>query len=323
MQDEQHAEGSSTLDEQKEIEKWKLARSIIKEAVSNLGVKDISEYDGEPLTRRWHVFSASHGDDLVLRMYVQGVFGVINADVSLLHAAGWAIDETELVLNRPDATELLDFTEEERPEILRENARMIVEQLVRQVPIVFYPLISRALRQSVEAHVNNHVKTLLKDHWQALGKPKDFTLAPSTEFTHYAKKIDDEFEALMKGLLGNKRAWLTAEAREHLDEEHERLRAEYQAAKDYYNKARKAFFLGKRNRTLDEWDEEWMTTSPRMFPNLSYHCLSEINDHQPFELAHIHLGETYDYSPQYMAKLVSKASRLKLRKAKRKQKKSE
>jgi hypothetical protein len=323
MQDERSEETNDNSDEQKAHEKLKLARSIIKEAVTNAGIKDISEYKGEPLTNRWHVFSANHGDDVVLRMYVQGIFGVINADVSILHAAGWAIDETELVLNRPDATELLDFTEEERPDLLHENARMIVEQFVRQVPIIFYPLISKALRQSIEAHVNNHVKTLLKDHWQALGKPKDFTLSPSTTFMDYAKKIDEEFEALMKGLLGNRRAWLTAERREHLDEEHEQLRASYQVAKDYYNQSRQAFFLGKRNRTVDEWNEEWMTNSLRIFPDLSYRCLSEINDYQPFELAHIHLGERYDYSPQYMAKLISDASGLKRRKNESKMKKSE
>lgn len=110
MQDEQHIESSSTLAEQKERERLNLARSILKEAVINAGIKDISEYKGEPLTNRWHVFSANHGEDVVLRMYVQGIFGVINADVSLVHAAGWAIDETELVLNRPDAKEPNDTT---------------------------------------------------------------------------------------------------------------------------------------------------------------------------------------------------------------------
>lgn len=323
MQNEHPVEEGITSDEQNDNERWRLARSIVKEAVKNLGIQDISEYKGEPLTKNWHVFSATHGDDLVLRMYVQGEFGAINADVSLLRGAMWAIYETELVLTRPDALELLDFTEEERPTLLHENARMIVEQLVRQIPIVFYPLISRALRHSIEAHVNNHVKPRLKEHWKELGKPEDFTLTPSKGLLGYTKKIDDDFEVLMKGLLGNRRAWLTNERREHLDEEHEQLRAEYQAAKDYYNQARKAFFLGKRNRTIDEWDAEWMENSPRMFPDLSYRCLSEINDRQPFELAHMHLGERYDYSPQYMAKLVSNAASLKRSRTSSKLKESE
>lgn len=323
MPGELREESNDALNKQNEIEKWELARSIVKEAIRNVGIQDITEYKGEPLTQRWHLFSSNSGDDVVLRMYVQGIFGVINADVSLLNAARWAVDEAETVLDRPDATELLAFTEEERPELLRENARMIVERLVRQIPIIFFQLMNAAFRESLEAHINNHVKFLLKDHWQALGKPENFTLTPSDEFLYQAKRIDDEFEALRKGILGNKRAWLTEDRLKQLPEEHEQLRVSYQAAKDYYNQSRKAFFFGKRNRKEDEWQQEWMAASVRMFPDLSYRCLNEINSYQPFELAHMHLGEMFDYSSQYIAKLISKSSGRKSKNTKSKKKQSE
>jgi hypothetical protein len=323
MTDQQPEEINNNEDQQKRREKLQLIYSIIQEALNNIGIKDISTYNGEPLTQRWHLFSSKIGDETVLRMYVQGIFGTINADVSLFDAALRAIGETEGVLNRPDATELFDFSEEERPELLRENARMIVERFVRHIPIIFFQLISTALRDSIEAHVNNHVKILLKDHWQTLSKPPNFTLTPSDEFIDHVKRIDKEFTALRKGILGDKKAWLTDERREQLPEEHEQLKAAYQEAKDFYTQLHKAFISGKRNRTVDEWNTEWMTTSVRMFPNLYYSCLSKINDYQPYELAHMQLAEMFDYKPQYMAKLISKYSRLRRKKNKSRPKKIE
>lgn len=114
--------------------------------------------------------------------------------------------------------------------------------------------------------------------------------------------------------LGNKRARLTDEKRANLDNEHEQLRSEYQVAKDYYNQSQKAFFAGKRNRTDDEWKEVWKAQSYSIFPTLFYRCLDEINNYQPYELAHMHLADFYGYSAEYIKKLVSQASSLKLKK---------
>lgn len=323
MKDKLLEESNGTSDEQKVREKVELALSILKAAITNLGIKDISEYNDEPRNLRWRVYSQNIQDDLTLRILIQGLFGMIDANVSLLRATVWIIEEIEIILNKPDATKLLDFTEEERPEILYENALGIIKRLIQQLPIISFQILNQALKDSIQAHLNNDVKPRLKDHWKELGLPEDFTLNPSDEFTNELKSIDDQFKNLRKGFLGDKRAWLTTEKRLNLPNEHEELRAAYQAAKDYYNQSRKAFFLGKRNRTIDEWDAEWMTNSLRTFPDLSYRCLKEINDHQPFELAHIHLADSYGYSPQYMMKLVSKFSGLKPKKAKRKPKKSE
>jgi hypothetical protein len=89
-----------------------------------------------------------------------------------------------------------------------------------------------------------------------------------------SKGVDDQFKALRQELRGNKRARLTDEARANLANEHEELRATYEVAKDNYNQTRKAFFLGKRNRTLDEWEEEWRVSSSRLFPDLRPNILT-------------------------------------------------
>lgn len=295
----------------KKVEKFQLALSILKEAVVNAGIKDISEYKGEPLNRRWHVFSQETGRDVVLKMFVGGTFGWISADVSLIVTAKLIVDEVEHALDGPDAKRLLDFTDEERAELLRENARMILTKYVNHIPIAAFQILSHAVRDAVQSHIKTHVEHRLKEHWQALGLPKDFTVSPSADFNREHESIAKQFTALRKGLLGDRRAWLTDEKRAALDEEHEQLRSEYQLAKELYNQSRKAFFAGKRNRTEDEWAEEWITQSCRMFPSLNYRCLAEINSYQPFELAYKHLGESYDYSAEYIRKLVTKASNLK------------
>ncbi len=124
-----------------DFEEWKFALSVLKEAVTNAGVKDISEYKGEPLNLRWHVFSQENNKDVVLKMLVKGTFGWFNADVSLIRTAWWIISEVEIVLNQPDSTRILDFTDEERPELLRENARMILTKYINQIPIVAFQIL--------------------------------------------------------------------------------------------------------------------------------------------------------------------------------------
>jgi len=313
MQDErtENANGDENVVPPKDLAKWELALSILRESIAEVGIKDISEYDGEPPAGRWLVFSQERDRDIVLRMFVTSTFGWFNSDVTIIQTAKWIIDEVETIMNQPNAMRLLDFTEEERDELLRENARMILMKFVQQIPVVTFQLLSQAVNDAVQSHIKTYIEPRLKEHWQSLGLPKNFTITPSKEFSDHLKGIDEQFKALRRGLIGDRRAWLTDEKRANLDEEHEQLRSEYQIAKDYHNQSRKAFFAGKRNRTEDEWTEEWMTQSLRMFPALNYRCLSEINSCQPFELAYMHLGESYDYSPEYIRKLVTQATKLK------------
>lgn len=294
-----------------EIRKFEFALSVLKEAVANAGVKDISEYKGEPLDRRWHLFSTETDGDVVLKMLVKGTFGWLSADVSLIVTAKSIVDEVEHALNRPDAKRILDFTDEECPELLRENVRMILTNYVSYIPITTFQILSQAIKDAVQSHIKTHVEFRLKEHWQALGLTKDFTVSPSADFNREHESIAKQFTALRKGLLGDRRAWLTEEKRAALDEEHEQLRSEYQGAKELYNQNRKAFFAGKRNRTEDEWAELWITQSYHIYPNLNYRCLAEINSYQPYELAYMHLAESYGHSAEYIRKLVTKASRLK------------
>lgn len=302
-------EGNMPIPE--DFAKLEFTLSVLKEAIAEVGIKDISEYDGEFPTRRWLIFSQERDRNIVLRMLVNGTLGLINADVTLIQTAVWIVDEVEAILNQPNAPRILDFTEDERDGLLRENARLILMKYVQQIPVVSFQLLSQAVNDAVESHIKTYIEPRLKEHWQSLGLPAKFTISPSKEFSNHLKGIDEQFKSLRKGLLGDRRAWLTDEKRANLDEEHEQLRSDYQVAKDYYSQYRKAFLAGKRNRTDDEWTEEWAAQSSRMFPNLHYRCLSEINDYQPFELAYRHLGDAYDYSPDYIRKLVTQASKLK------------
>lgn len=311
MDDEPPLDQDIPENKPEDLDKWQLAATVLKAAVREAGAHDISEYQGESLNLRWHLFFQEFPNDVVLKMLVQGLFGTIHADVSLITAARWVLDEVEGVLNRPDANRLLDISEVDRPEVLRENAKMILTGLVNRIPLVAFHALSEALRESVEFHVKTHIEPRLKAHWQSLGLPKDYTVTPSLELTAALQGVDEQFKILRKQLSGNKRARLTDERRINLVSEHEELRIAYDVAKGHYNQMRKAFFFGKRNRTLNEWEEEWAISGPRIFPDLFYRCLHEINSYQPFELAHMHLADFYGYSPQYMAKLVSQSSSLK------------
>jgi hypothetical protein len=316
-QDNQPKESNEENDEtqKQNVAKWELALSILREAVTAAGVKDISEFKGEPNNLRWEVYSHQLPKDVVLEMSVRGGFGEVHANVSLITTAVWIMDEVGRILNRPDANQLLDFTDAERPELLRENTGMIITNLVKRMPAVAFQLLNQAFQDAIDSHLKTYIEPLLKEHWQALGKPKDFTITPSGELNEEFQNADEQFKVLREVLRGNKRAGLTKEKRANLDTEHEELRSAYHAAKEYYDQTRKAFFAGRRNREIDEWEEEWRTLSLRMFPDLFYRCLYEINDYQPFELAHIHLADSYGSGVEYIKKLVSRASKARARKA--------
>src|SRR5437764_1051876 len=100
MQEEKTSEKSAVQNEQSEVivnesneerqkhyEKFELALSILKEAVARAGIKNITEYNGEPLNLRWHIFFQETDKDVILKLLVQGLFGTVNADVSLILTA--------------------------------------------------------------------------------------------------------------------------------------------------------------------------------------------------------------------------------------------
>jgi hypothetical protein len=76
---EEHAEANDrpSGDEKSYPETWEITFSVLKEAVAAAEIKNIAEYQGEPLTKRWHVFYQEHPADVVLKMFVQGIFGTI------------------------------------------------------------------------------------------------------------------------------------------------------------------------------------------------------------------------------------------------------
>jgi hypothetical protein len=316
MTDEQSEDGAAknAEDQQRNAEERDFTLSVLKEAITSAGVKDIAEYSGEPLTQNWHLFFQEHPTDIILKMLVQGLFGTIHADFSLLVTARWVIYEVRTALNQPDANSVFDITDADHPEVLRENSRMILAALIVRIPTVAFRFLSQSLDEAVQWHINTHIEPMLKEHWQSLGKPKGFTVSLSEDFTQAIRSTNEQFEALRKELLGDKRARLTDERRANLDREHEQLRVEYQGAKDYYEQSRKAFFAGKRNRDDDQWAEEWTIQSRRIYPTLFYRCLDEINSYQPYELAHIHLADFYGRGTEYIKKLVSQASSLKAKK---------
>lgn len=318
MQDENQENVQNEVSEKEqrlENERWAIAFSALKEAVADAGIKDISEYNGEPLELRWRVFSVENDQDIILKLQAQGLIGVFDVDISLILAARLVLDEVEKILTQPDATRIFDFEEKERREILHDHTRMILKQFVTQIPIVSFRNITQALDDSIQGHIKTSVEPLLKEHWESVGLPNDFTVSPSAAYLTAIKGVNEHFNVLREGfVLGNKRARLTDERRANLDVEHELFRSEYQHAQNQYKYNRKQFFVGHRNRTEDEWEEEWLKLSFKMFPDLNYDCRKDIISYKPHELSCIHLADFYGHSPSYMAKLISQASGLRRKK---------
>ena len=103
MQNEQSEESrSEDKEEQQNLhEKFDLALAILKEAVPMQQLRILPDTMENFLTFAGMCSFRKLIKDVILKLLIQGLFGGINADVSLTLAAAWILDEIEAIRNQP------------------------------------------------------------------------------------------------------------------------------------------------------------------------------------------------------------------------------
>lgn len=114
-------------------------------------------------------------------------------------------------------------------------------------------------------------------------------------------------------MLGDKKQLLNDEAFLNLPIEYEELKAIYKTAKKRLKELKKSISTLNRSKKLGIVNEEAVNQIMSEFPDLHPLVLDKIEHTEPNKLAHIHLGEIYDYSPEVIRKKITQSKKQRLK----------
>lgn len=308
-----------------EIAFVEFAYELSKQAISEMQIKDISEYvprHDTPFSSR--VFKQDFpGQDMSLTAEVGTHFGDVRITFSLHFVACHFLrvienlldDETaqkvlrnsvnyELKKRNIKMSELFDLKPEEIDEAKRHHVVQALKMFIWNIPVFGEASIVDAIAHTKVGYFQNFVKPQLKDRWNNLGLPEDFDLI-----------MDDELDPIRKDHVSRKR-WFLGNKKQMLNmaklpDLAKQLREQYRRAKARYKECKKSFFTLSPSSTEEQWQIQWANVCQTEFPSLHSKAINEIEHHPPFELVNIHLAEVYDYDEETMRKKITKARSMK------------
>ncbi len=293
-----------------------LATEIAKKAVISLNIPEFTN-DGQFVNPRWNVFYIQdwRGDIILIIQFNPPItLGIIHT--SLMYIAGSILDEMELILSSPNAMSLFNVEESEIETVVYEKTLLLMRDYIFRLPEIIYHSFHQTVNEILVSHIKKFIEYDLRDHWETLGLPKDYSLVPENSLSNitklfpesklglipYLETIEEEFSAYRKGAFSNRKVWLTPKVFTQLPDDYEQLLTQYKKATKEYKSQRKAFFKVNRRASFDDWDKHWEEFSNENFPNLS--LSGEIKNYIPSQLAYRHLAESLGFSADYMEKIV-------------------
>jgi len=171
------------------------------------------------------------------------------------------------------------------------------------------------------SHIKKFVEYDLREHWEELGMPKDFSLVPDNNLSEIVKSFPEsellllkflentnqEFSAYRKSAFTDRKAWLTPEAQANLPNEYDNLRLQYKDIIKECKIEHEAFFRINRRATFDDWKKHWQEFCDEKFPDLS--LTNEVENYTASQLAYRNLANIFGFSPDYMEKIIRNAKR--------------
>lgn len=297
-----------------------LAFRIAKEAVklANLPLYDPND---EPFTNlRWRVSYGEVNQDIALTIELNPIFtrAVVHSSLGLV---AWEIlRELELLFSNPRALKTLAVEDFELEDTIFEKASQLTRDYIFHLPFVIFHSFHQNLNEAIISHIKKFVDSDLREYWDKIGKPqKNFTLLPNTELKDIERlfpetnfqlikglqAINEEFLIYRKGALSNRKVWLNnPEAIAKLPSEYEQLKIQYKEAKREYKLQYEAFKTINPRANNDKWIQHWEKVYDEKFPNIYQ---TELPNYSASSLAYRQLADTFDFSAEYMEKIVRNA----------------
>ncbi|MET0649835.1 MAG: hypothetical protein ABW208_24760 [Pyrinomonadaceae bacterium] len=303
------------------------ALRLLNEAAELANIRDISEYRNTPAyyarywgvieedwgkkgewpKSRWNVFKYALNGDIILCIQINRVEGIVWLETSLRNAAVDLIRSSSKMLEAPDADKLFNISSpEEREEAIDYNVCSILRGYISHLPTMLAQSVERAYEDSVQRQIKTSIEPQLREHWSAIGLPRDFDLMSRWERHSYGKQLEE----VRNIFIGAKKPPISEEELRTLPKQYDELRLEYRKAKKYHDETRELFFAARNRNDKNAWRTRWEQDGMTLFPNLFYVSLIMICDgnYQPRELAYQHLAYKYRHSPEYIRKLISSAA---------------
>ena len=311
-----------TPEETEEIYKRQrpLAFRIAKEAIK-LANLPLYNSDNEPFTNlRWRVSYGEVNQDITLTIELNPIFTRAVVHSSLGVVAWEILKEMELLFSNPKALKILAVEDSELENTIFEKASQLTRDYIIQLPLVIFHSFHQNLNEAIISHIKKFVDSDLREYWDKIGKSqKNFTLLPNTELKDIERlfsdtdfqlikglqAINEEFSIYRKGALSNRKVWLNnPEAIAKLPSDYEQLKIQYKEAKREYKLEYEAFKRINPRSNNDKWIQHWEAVYDEKFPNVYQ---MELPNYSASELAYRQLADIFDFSFEYMKKIVRNA----------------
>ncbi len=309
-----------SLEEQEELSrKQSLTLRIAREAVAFFNLPNSQPDTETSKNLRWSLWQSESNENVVLSIQLNEPISNAIVHTSLNHVTFHLLSETENLLKNPRAMQLLAVDQSERESVVYEKTLALLKDYIDHLPAVIYHSFYQALRESIISHFKKFVESDLKKYWQSIGEEREVNILPDgnlgnliemfpeTELPilEHLEQVNEELSAYRKTAFSNRQVWLNQEAFNNLPANYEQLRAQYKIVKKEYRLERDAYFRINRRATRDDWQAHWKETCDETFPNLF--LTEEIESYSASELAYKQLAEVYDFSPNYMERIVVNA----------------
>jgi hypothetical protein len=295
------------------------------EVVKELALTERGEWDEELSDEKsLYVFKKETTENVVVYTIVATRLGRVETSMSLTRAALLFVATFESLFNdNPDETILsnsirfeisrrgIDMPTLINPEnlpleaLLREYTKMFLNIFVTNIPIFSQTLIDQAYGNSMIGFVEHFMNPSLKEHWQTLGLPKNFSLIDKNE----SEGFREFFAKKTLWYSGDKKQLLNKET---LADEASQLLKLYQKAKARLTEVERDLARGRQDSTIDKLKMDWSEVCSNEFTSLNQEILeSLIQDRHliPSEMVVNHLADYYTYHPVRIKLMLAEARR--------------
>lgn len=312
---------------QEQIIRLELAVALTKEAVEELGIEDISNYQERDCSGfKCYFYKMETERDVKIYAEVGYEFGRIKLEFSISIITNQIIEFIEKMFSNEriseilkpevikilqtkniDALTLFSLEESEVEDVIKVYSKNILKMFIQNISLFTRATVVDALVHSLTGYYQHVVKGLLKEHWAELGLPKDFSLLTQSDLEEIQRYNID----IKRWFLGDKKQLLNDWRLEGLADEAENLRKQYSELKGTYKKFKNSFELLNRRSTNEEWLEKWKDIQISDYPTLNFKAMGLVEEYRPFELALIHLADFFGYDEETIRKKIILSRKLK------------
>jgi hypothetical protein len=295
-----------------------LADSISRTAVVETSITPYPRGDEIRFTKlQYEVFYVEHDQGVNLTIEFDPLFTKGILHVALTPITFGILQDLETLFSAPETRKFLQVEESEMESVISDKALKLTKDFILHLPLVVSHSLHQGLRETIINHIKKFVDYDLRENdTESRRASKNSSLLPDDSLDNINKMFpssyyglckhieskDQELSAYRKGVFSGRKVWLTQDAFDELPDKYQELRKAYSQCLREFKQERQAFDRLNRNASTEKWKEHWKAFSNSEFPMLF--LTEDVEFESPSRLAFRQLGTLFDFSAEYMEKLV-------------------